>query len=468
MRKGFLSSLTAALAGAGLAMAQSPAAPPTALPDKPALVAPQQLTLAPAPEAEPSKDAQPDAKKPKAEAMPAPKTSAHKEPTFEEQMPMPQGRFYGGAEYLLWSTKGERLPPLVTTGPAQPLPPTPPFPTSPAPGSLAPPGTITPNGTQILFGLSAALDTERSGARFTAGYWLDSCQTAAIEASAFWLEPRNAGFVASSNNGTILARPFLNSSISSNPLLAETALVLGSPTQTGAVAVALNNEVWGAEVNTRWYVRGASWYRADVLVGLRYLQVKDSLTIADTSTAQAGTVVAVPGQGNLVASSFSNLDDFLTRNDFYGAQIGTHVEMKCSQWFLDITAKLAMGVMHQRVNVNGFTTALNTIGPGGSPGLSTFPGGLFAQPGQNIGSHTRNEFGIVPELGLVAGYQIGNHAKVFVGYDVIYFRTDIIRPGTQIDRFVHFPGSTAPVPAFGLKDQDFWAAGLTAGVELTF
>jgi hypothetical protein len=123
-------------------------------------------------------------------------------------------------------------------------------------------------------------------------------------------------------------------------------------------------------------------------------------------------------------------DTFTTLNNFYGGQIGTHIELKPNGWCADFLAKLALGIMHQAVDIYGTTLATNTTGFGGSPGTTLFPGGLFSQPGQNQGHHSRNEFSIVPELGVNVGYQFGDHVRAWVGYSILYFRTDVVRTGT--------------------------------------
>src|SRR5437764_1214525 len=72
----------------------------------------------------------------------------------------PPGRFWASAEYLYWWTKGMNIPPLVTSGSAA----------NAIPGALGQPGTGT------LFGNN--IDGEgQSGGRFTAGFWLNCCQT---------------------------------------------------------------------------------------------------------------------------------------------------------------------------------------------------------------------------------------------------------------------------------------------------
>src|SRR5580693_2099906 len=73
--------------------------------------------------------------------------------------PPSPGEFWIGAEYLLWSTKGDKLPPLVTTSPVG-------TPQVSAGASGAP-------GTTVLFGNGTVGDGWRSGVRVRGGYWFD-------------------------------------------------------------------------------------------------------------------------------------------------------------------------------------------------------------------------------------------------------------------------------------------------------
>jgi hypothetical protein len=68
-----------------------------------------------------------------------------------------QDRLWVRGQYLLWSAKGDELPPLVTAGTAQ-------------------------GAGGVLFGDRAVNHEARSGALIGLGYWLDPCQTYGIEA----------------------------------------------------------------------------------------------------------------------------------------------------------------------------------------------------------------------------------------------------------------------------------------------
>jgi hypothetical protein len=77
------------------------------------------------------------------------------------------------------------------------------------------------------------------------------------------------------------------------------------------------------------------------------------------------------------------------------------------------------------------------------------------------------------------GYQILRNLSGFIGYDFLYWN-QVVRPGSQVDQTVDtrqvptssayggfpFPKITAPEALF--NRTDFWAQGLTFGMELTY
>ena len=130
-----------------------------------------------------------------------------------------------------------------------------------------------------------------------------------------------------------------------------------------------------------------------------------------------------------------------------------------------------MGQMQQVVDVNGATEAFN---PDGS--MTLFRGGLYALR-SNTGRRQRDELAFIPEVGLNAGIQLTRHLKLFVGYTFLWIST-VARAGEQIDSEINvsqFPirsgdgplvGRTRPAPKF--HGTDFWAQGLSFGLELRY
>ncbi|MFL5245726.1 MAG: BBP7 family outer membrane beta-barrel protein [Gemmataceae bacterium] len=354
----------------------------------------------------------------------------------------PPGRFWISAEYLYWAIKEDRVPPLITTGPAT-------FPV----GFLGNPGTV------ILFGGG---DLERggdfSGGRVTSGFWLDDCRTCGIEGSAFFLADRTSEF---NFNNPVLARPFTNLNAGGVPF----SEFAGFPgISAGNIHITNPSKFWGAETNIRKSLCCGCDYRVDLLVGARYLDLEESIGIVETSQVLPGG--PFPAQAG---STFVTSDLFGTRNQFYGGQIGVDGNWHRGSWVLDVRAKVAVGTNHEVINIAGNQVG---IGPAGNS-IST--GGLLALS-SNIGRSSRDRFAVVPEGAINLGYQVGPHLQVFMGYTYLYW-SNVVRPGDQIDtgldinRIPNFGGLVgtpiaAARPAVTFKDRDFWAQGVNFGVEL--
>ena len=168
---------------------------------------------------------------------------------------------------------------------------------------------------------------------------------------------------------------------------------------------------------------------------------------------------------------YGSLDQFTTRNDFYGGQIGFRFAANRGAWTLDATAKIAFGCNQEVVTING---KLITDDFGA---LQTFPGGYFAQP-TNIGRHFHEHFAVAPEFTFNLGYRFCNNLRAFIGYNFLYL-SDVVRPGSQIDRVTNptqspaFFGLTDGLvgqarPAFQANQNDFWAQGFQFGIVLSF
>ena len=365
-------------------------------------------------------------------------------------------RFYARGEYLLWWFKKDQTPPLITTSDA------------------ADNGFLTGKTTQVLFG--GPLDSgSHSGGRFTAGFWLDDCESKAIEVSGFFLPggERRADF--NSAEFPVIARPFF--SLNRNE---EFSQLTASPgVSTGNAVVSNSSNLWGVEANLRcplWCSCPScdecgcdpGWaYRVDGLVGFRYLNLKEDLSIVENVL---NLPTAPGGVGNETALVF---DDFATKNQFYGAQVGLDAEFSRGPWSLNVGGKLALGDTHQEIAINGGQTVTFANGV-----TRNFVGGLLAEP-SNIGVFHRDEFSVVPQVDLTLSYHINEHWRVFGGYDFLYW-TNVVRPGQQIDRVIdesqipNFdpPGSIAPAglnrPAVLFQQSDFWAQGIHLGLEFKY
>ncbi len=440
MRRGFLSSLTALFLGAGLAPAQ-PAALKTdpyrveRLPggvDSPAYIVQR---VASTPFLAPSGCL---------DSGSCATSCATDSGCLQTIVCAPRYQFWGRAEYLLWWIEDTPLPPLVTTSPV---------------GSGA---VLGQPGTTILFGGEEVENNERSGGRFALGMWLDECQHVGIEGSYLFLGSRSVTFTAGTPGtaGTpVLGVPFFD--VLAN---AENAQVFASPNMmAGNIQVALSSRLQGYELNGLYNIGGGCCDRLDLRAGFRYLQLDEGLNLTEN-------FMVTPGVPVFGGSQFSVADQIAAHTRFYGGQIGARAELRQRRWSLEVVSKIAFGTSHQVVGINGTTVFAP---PGIAP--TAGQGGVFGQP-TNSGRRSRDEFAVLPEVGVTVGYHLTSNLRAFLGYTFVYL-SEAVRPGEQIDRALNIsqipavsPGPlTGPRrPALGIESTDFWAQGINLGFEFRY
>jgi hypothetical protein len=353
-------------------------------------------------------------------------------------------RWYLRAEYLLWWTKDDRVPPLVTTS---------------TPDDQ---GIVGRPSTRVLFGGDGLDQNPRSGGRFTAGYFLDDCGDKFFEVSGFFLGQRSARFTANSAMNPILARPFFNLNGG-----AESSQTVASPgISTGSINVNAPSNLWGLQANLGCNLGCGCNYAVRLLGGFRYLDLDESLTITENIQGLGG---APPPFTN---ASISVFDRFATHNQFYGGQAGLEGRYRAGRWSLDGRFTLALGGTHQSLTIDGMETI---VSPDGT--VRMFRGGLLALP-SNIGHFSQNRFSVVPEVGINLGYQLTDRLRAYAGYNFLYW-SNVLRPGEQIDRVLDItqipnfappgtPSAGQNRPRVSFKESDFWAQGITFGLEFTY
>lgn len=378
-------------------------------------------------------------------------------------------RWYVSGEYLYWWIRDGGLPPLVSTGPA----------TDPAPGVLSTP-SIAPN-SQVLFGNGPINTQGRSGARFEVGRWFGDCRPWAIEGGFFFLGQRSTTFSAGGDGSAgspVIARPFIESNRG-----VETVEYVNFPgVLRGNINITSTNNFYGANIDwrRRLWCPPCSNFRVDGQIGFRYLNFDEDLRI--TENPQLLVPVLNEGGIPLAAGLQQNSTDyFKVRNQFYGAMFGVVSEYYCGRFSLGLSTKVSLGTTRENLEIAGGQTITVPGAPTGS-----FTGGLLARP-TNIGNYTTDKFTVVPEVGFRVGYQATQHFKFFLGYDFLYW-SNMLRVGDQVDRTVNLggvplfiqPGQTSITtgqvlpagdpnrPAAILKETDFWAQGISAGVLWTW
>lgn len=352
-------------------------------------------------------------------------------------------RFWIGVDYLLWWTKGDRLPDLVTSG----------SPNDAVPGALGQPGT------QTLFG--GDYDSRvRSGVRVRGGYWFTPDQTFGMDATFFFLGGQSASFDDSSNGIPVLTRPFYNVNTGH-----EDAFIVAYPgRQEGDIHASLSTRLWGADLDLRGMLcRGAS-YQVNLLGGFRFLDLHDSLGIKENDTF-------LPQTDSDPTVWTTTTDHFHTSNQFYGGQMGADVMWTRGRFFVDVLGKVALGVSVEHAGINGWSTFNTSEGQSGTIGA-----GQLALP-SNIGGYSQTHFAVVPEGGINFGYALTRHIRLTFGYTLLYW-SSVFRAGDQIDRGINPTQLTALVgqapltgparPNFTFQSTDFWAQGLNFGLQFRY
>ena len=352
-------------------------------------------------------------------------------------------RWWISADYLLWWTKGDRLPPLITSG---------------APNDIVP-GALGQPGTQVLFG--GDYDSRvRSGVRLRGGYWFTPDQTFGIDATFFFLGGQTANFFDASNGDPVLARPFFNVNTGH-----EDAFIVAYPnTQSGDIAAALSTRLWGADADLRGMLFRGACYQINLLGGFRFLSLHDSLGLKENDTYYV-PLDPVP------LFWTTTTDRFHTSNQFYGGQLGADVWWYRGRFFIDVLGKVALGVSVEHAGINGQTAYNN---PQGQAGF--IPAGQLALP-SNIGYYGQNQFAVVPEFGVNFGYALTPHVRLMFGYTFLYW-SNVFRAGDQIDRGInpteiaalsgHGPLLGPARPNFPFQSTDFWAQGLNFGLQFRY
>jgi hypothetical protein len=345
----------------------------------------------------------------------------------------------GSAEFLLWWFKNGRVPPLATVG-----------------GT----GSPTSPGTRVLVDNLDFADDVRQGGRFGLGYNFAAIPGIGLDASYFFLSARQTDANFSSAGNPVLAQPFVDAA-SGKP---DANVVAFPGVATGTVSVGARTGLSGAEVNFKNDLLCFDTPHLRALAGLRFLRLDDQVIAGE----QFQVASDVPGFGG---NKVRLQDEFRTVDSFYGGQLGLETDARLGRLTIDLRGKLAVGQMQQAAQVNGVT---NVLKPDGS--TTIFPTGLYAVQ-SNSGDQLRERLALIPEVDLAVGWQLTPHWKLYAGYSFLWAST-VARAGDQIDPVVNVtqvrvktpPGPlVGPArPALSFDGTDFWAQGLSFGLELKY
>ena len=168
------------------------------------------------------------------------------------------------------------------------------------------------------------------------------------------------------------------------------------------------------------------------------------------------------------AATATGADQFITRNQFAGPQIGSIFSMSWGKFSLDWTTKLAAGITHQDRIIEG------------SPLLSASPTSPMLLPGpllalsSNIGRETAERVTLVPEIGIKSHWAVTEWCSVSLGYKLIYWNK-VLCPGDQMDGHVNItelpfngPMVGSPARIRYLPIPIIFAQGVDVSVRFSF
>ncbi len=361
--------------------------------------------------------------------------------------------FWVSGNYLIgWIPKMKFPTPLVTTG----------LTTDAAPGALRQPGT------NVIYGDTIDFDPYQ-GFQAQFGIFCDEARITSLDVSGFVLLKESFSFAMASDaaGNPVIARPIYNALIEQ-----EGAFIDARPgIARGSVTINADTKMWGGEANVRCHV-GNERLRGELLAGFRYLTLEERFQIADElAPLQADTLTFLGGTSFVNApNSLRDLDLFESRNRFYGGQIGGVLIWDDEWYFLRLAGKVGLGVTQQRMNIGGSSTLVTPTGD------TTVEGGIFAVS-SNIGTYTRNVFGVIPEWSITGGVYVTNWMRVSAGYSFLLWNR-VVRPGDGIDRSVNpafvptansFGVTNTPNrPTFSWNDSSFWVQAVQAGIEFIY
>jgi hypothetical protein len=329
---------------------------------------------------------------------------------------------------------------------------------------------LTDPAHQVLLGETRLDYGTPSGGRITAGGWLDCAGHFGLEGSGFGLgQQTTQSAVASGPTGLPgFGIPFINVNTGQEDFAA-----FATPNATtGRIAITSSSRFWGAEGNGVYSLFRSRGYQLEALAGFRYLDLREDLRVDGSITPLDAQTVSFGGAPFVAPASISTSDRFITENRFYGGQVGLRTQFRLGNVLLGLTGKVALGATSEALSISGSSSLLNA--PVGT--VRSLPGGFFALP-SNIGKTSLTEFAVVPEVAVRLGYKFGQHLSLFVGYDFLYL-SHVARPGEQIDPRIFTPqvptsrdfnpAARGGPPQANITSNDFWAQGLTLGVQFRY
>lgn len=397
-------------------------------------------------------------------------------------------RFWINGDYLLWRTKTADLPSLTFN---QPL------------------GTVTVQQiTQVAGGgsngvtnqvinqqlpvlLAATSSTpglswqDQPGLRFMGGFWFDDDQKLGIDAGFLMLWRRTEQFANAPNPSPtgapyqlLIPTGFVDTFLAAGISSASATVPVNLLASVGANSIGnFSSELWGTEFNLRSRKCWFGCTTIDFIAGVRYLNLDESINNSEVLQLTGITTASNPSGTSPTTSpvSFNGSihDSISCQNNFYGGQVGAYYDWMIGHGlFLAGWTKLAIGDNHEDIALHGFTSAINAAGA-----VQNFPGGNLVGPADNNTLRTFDRISAVPELAMNLGYQPYAWLRFYGGYTFLMM-SSVARPGDQTTFVpttanVTIGGTTASTgainaPTFQVHNTSFWAQGVNFGIEIRY
>lgn len=316
------------------------------------------------------------------------------------------------AEWVIGTTRGPSLVPVVTTGPV-------------TAGALA--GAVGQTGTGPLFGGRPVLNDWRSGLRVEAGVWLDADHRNGVSARFYSLFSVTDAFNARPIGATVVNLP----QYTPTPFgTVQTPLFVAFPGATaGRVAASTRTSFGGGDLNFRHLLDRGDSYRVEVLAGYRQLHLSDEL-----GATFDVTTTGIP----LAAARMFGGDIVHTSDNFYGPQLGLYAATEWHRLTLEAHAAAALGatvsdlefarsrtLVTAPLGVQRTTTAaLVALGVPPATALALAPRALAANQFSLARAGTSNALtylGVVGEGGGRLSWRATDHVRLTAGYSFIYW-----------------------------------------------
>ena len=348
---------------------------------------------------------------------------------------------WGRADYLLWWTKSTATPALATTSVAG------------TPQDRA--AVLGDPNTAILFGSTGVNDEARSGGRITLGRWLDTELCHGLDVTFLWLAEESESYLGSGEDESIFGRPFFNAQTGEQ----DARLINYPELVDGQLNVFTATEFHSWEAVLRRSVVQWTHVQTDYFIGYRYARLDDLVQVAESSVSLSGPTLG---------ATLDLGDDFQTKNDFHGGQLGIRVLRQTSPcWSIELTGQVALGSTTSTTVVNGQT---EVTAADGSRRITE--AGLLVQ-GTNAGTYEEDTFSTLSEGSLTLRRRFACGLAARFGYTFLYW-SDVMRAGEQIDLAVNptqIPPGTLegdPRPSRPDDTTGFWAQGLHFGLDYRY